>query len=59
MLNASHDEVIPKKCTESLWQAFGRPEIHWYDAGHYSAMWHIADAMAKVTEFFQPDGQRK
>ncbi len=59
MLNASHDEVIPKKCTESLWQAFGRPEIHWYDAGHYSAMWHIADAMAKVTEFFQPDRQRK
>jgi dienelactone hydrolase len=59
MLNAGHDEVIPKKCTEALWQAFGRPEIHWYDAGHYSAMWHIADAMAKVTEFFQSDRQPK
>ena len=33
MLNASHDEVIPKVCTESLWHAFGEPEIVWLDAG--------------------------
>jgi dienelactone hydrolase len=59
MLNASHDEVIPKKCTEALWQAFGRPQIYWYNAGHYSAMWHIVDAIGRVTEFFQSDGQAK
>jgi len=59
MLNASHDEVIPKKCTEALWQAFGRPEIYWYNAGHYSAIWHIVDAIGRVTDFFQPDGQAK
>jgi dienelactone hydrolase len=56
MLNASHDEIIPKKCTEALWQAFGRPEIHWYDAGHYSAIWHLVDAIGRVTDFFQADG---
>ncbi|HEV2968703.1 MAG TPA: alpha/beta hydrolase family protein [Pirellulales bacterium] len=55
MLNASHDEIIPKKCTEALWQAFGRPEIHWYDAGHYSAIWHLVDAIGRVTDFFQAD----
>jgi dienelactone hydrolase len=55
MLNASHDEIIPKKCTEALWQAFGRPEIHWYDAGHYSAIWHLVDALGRVTDFFQAD----
>jgi dienelactone hydrolase len=52
MLNASHDEVIPKKCTEALWQAFGRPPILWYDAGHYSAAFHLVDAIGRVTEFF-------
>lgn len=53
MLNASHDEVIPKKCTDALWQAFGKPPIFWYNAGHYSAAWHIADAVGKVTAFFE------
>jgi dienelactone hydrolase len=53
MLNASHDELIPKSCTESLWQAFGRPEIVWYDAGHYSAMLYLFDGLARVTRFFQ------
>ena len=53
MLNASHDQVIPRACTESLWQAFGRPEIVWYDANHYSAMRFIFDGLGRVTRFFQ------
>jgi hypothetical protein len=52
MLNAKNDEVIPRACTESLWEAFGRPKIHWYDAGHYSAMLYITDALEKVADFF-------
>ncbi len=55
MLNASHDEVIPKKCTEALWQAFGKPPIQWYNADHYSAAFHLVDAIGRVTEFFQPE----
>jgi dienelactone hydrolase len=55
MLNATHDEIIPKVCTESLWHAFGEPEIVWLDAGHYSAMRHIFDALGRVTKFFQDD----
>lgn len=52
MLNARNDEVIPRACTESLWEAFGRPPIHWYDAGHYSALLYITDALDKVSNFF-------
>lgn len=52
MLNASHDEVIPPVCTDALWKAFGKPEIHWYDAGHYSALRYIDDGMIRVTNFF-------
>jgi dienelactone hydrolase len=52
MLNAAHDEVIPRACTESLWQALGEPEIHWYPAGHYSAIQFVFEAMLRVGRFF-------
>ena len=55
MLNAAHDEVIPRICTESLWNAFGQPPIVWYQCGHYSAIWHIADALDRTADFFQSD----
>lgn len=55
MFNASRDEVIPRRCTDSLWQAFGKPPIVWYDAGHYTALLHLLDAVQKTTAFFQPD----
>ena len=54
MLNASRDEIIPKACTESLWQALGRPEIVWYQGGHYSVALHLLNAIDRVTAFFQP-----
>ena len=55
MLNASHDEIIPRKCTDLLWEGLGKPKIIWYDSGHISAAWHIVDAVQQVTDFFQPD----
>lgn len=60
MLNASRDEVIPRECTISLWESFGKPDIVWYDAGHYSAMAYIFDGVDRVTTFFQnAEPQRK
>lgn len=52
-LNATHDELIPRECTESLWRAAGEPEIVWYDAGHYSAGRFIFDGLSRVTRFFR------
>ncbi len=54
MINASHDELIPRACTESLWRAFGQPPIVWFDAGHYSAMSYLFDGLNRVARFFQP-----
>jgi hypothetical protein len=54
MLNARYDEIIPRECTESLWRAFGEPEIVWWDAGHISAGRFLFDGLARVTEFFKP-----
>lgn len=53
MLNVNYDEIIPRQCTESLWRAFGQPEIVWWDAGHISSGRFVFDGLARVTEFFQ------
>lgn len=55
MYNALNDEVVPRACTDALWQAFGKPEIVWVDAGHYSVARFIFDALARATRFFQAD----
>ena len=52
MLNASDDEVIPRTCTESLWNAVGRPPIKWYSGGHYSVIRHLFSALLQVSHFF-------
>lgn len=52
MLNAESDEIIPRVCTESLWESFGRPPIVWYEGGHYSVVWHLFKAIHQVTHFF-------
>jgi len=54
MLNATDDEVVPRECTESLWRAFGSPEIVWYDGGHYSVARHFLHAMKRTQDFFSP-----
>ena len=51
MLNARNDEIIPRQCTDSLWEAFGKPPIFWYDCGHYTAIFHITDALNQVTSY--------
>jgi dienelactone hydrolase len=56
MLNARHDEIIPTRCTESLWQALGSPPIVWYDSGHVSALRHLLDGLDKVHRFFAREG---
>jgi len=55
MLNASHDEVIPKDCTLSLWKGFGEPELNWYSGGHYSVILHLPRALERVAHFFADD----
>jgi cephalosporin-C deacetylase-like acetyl esterase len=57
MLNATNDEVIPRACTDRLWQSLGQPEIVWYDCGHYSAVLHILDALDRAGNFFATAGE--
>ena len=52
MLNALHDEIIPRACTESLWRALGQPEIVWWDAGHHTAARFMFQGLARTVDFF-------
>jgi dienelactone hydrolase len=53
MYNATQDEIIPRACTDSLWESFGKPEIHWVEAGHYSVARYMFDALGRATRLFQ------
>ncbi|MCA9176319.1 MAG: prolyl oligopeptidase family serine peptidase [Planctomycetales bacterium] len=52
MLNATDDEVVPKRCTLSLWESFGRPPIEWYAGGHYTVARHLLAILMRVPAFF-------
>jgi dienelactone hydrolase len=41
MINAAHDEIIPKLATDLLAKAIGSPELLWAPAGHYSAVVYL------------------
>jgi dienelactone hydrolase len=53
ILAASRDEVVPPAMARMLWEAAGKQKIAWYDATHYSAAFHIADAMERLVDHFR------
>ncbi len=48
LLNASDDEIIPKKCTHALWKKMGKPRIKWYKGGHYTISIYLTDVIQEV-----------
>jgi dienelactone hydrolase len=57
MINATDDEVIPKKNTEKLADALAIPDkIVWIDGlGHYTAAAELPHALKMTTDFFARD----
>ncbi|MFT5434224.1 MAG: hypothetical protein ACI9OJ_004937, partial [Myxococcota bacterium] len=35
----SADRVTPPLQATTLWEAWGRPQLEWFDAGHVTAIW--------------------
>jgi cephalosporin-C deacetylase-like acetyl esterase len=50
MLAARRDEVIPRACTDQLWEALGRPTIRWFNCGHYGVVLHMPTLMNAVLD---------
>jgi len=55
MIAGNVDEVIPPASTRALWNAAGRPPIHWFDCGHYSAVGFLLPAIRETVDFFALD----
>jgi hypothetical protein len=55
MIAGNVDDVIPPASARALWNAAGRPTIHWYDCGHYSAIGYLLPAARETVEFFTAD----
>jgi dienelactone hydrolase len=55
MIAAKYDEIVPPKMARALWDAAGRPEILWYDCGHFSAILYVADGLGHVVEHFKAE----
>jgi dienelactone hydrolase len=52
MIAGKVDEVVPPASTLLLWEAAGRPPIHWCDCGHYSAVGYLLPGIRKTVDFF-------
>ncbi len=55
MLAANADEVVPPRTANALWEAAGRPPIHWFDCGHYSAVGYLLPGVREIVDFFALD----
>jgi hypothetical protein len=53
ILAASRDDVVPPVMAKQLWEQSGKQKIVWYDATHFGAALHVADALEQVTEHFK------
>lgn len=51
MINATADDTVPRKNTLALWEALGRPAIHWYPAGHYTIALFIPAILPSAIQF--------
>lgn len=52
MINAFFDTAIPRKSTEELWQALGRPKIIWIPSGHYTSLFTMGYVKIKTFQYF-------
>lgn len=55
MMAGNVDEVIPPRATRALWEAAGRPELVWFDCGHYSAVGYLLPGLRRAVDFLAED----
>ncbi len=51
MVNATKDETVPRESTVALWEAFGKPAIQWYPAGHYTIALFLPAILPAAAQF--------
>jgi fermentation-respiration switch protein FrsA (DUF1100 family) len=52
MVAARHDEIVPPRMAQNLWNATGRQRIIWLNAGHFTAALYLPAGLKYVVEHF-------
>jgi dienelactone hydrolase len=52
ILAAKRDEIVPPRMAQALWEATGRQQIAWFDAGHYTAAVYLVSGLQHVVKHF-------
>ncbi len=52
MMAGKFDEIVLPKFTLELWEALGRPRIHWYPCAHYSSIFFLGSMVEEAARFF-------
>jgi hypothetical protein len=55
IVGAKHDEIVPPRMAENLWNATGRQKLIWLDSGHYTAAFYVFSSLSHVVEHFRPE----
>ncbi len=53
MIGGKFDEIVHPKFTVELWEALGRPRIHWYPCAHYSSFFFMGPMMDEAASFLR------
>ncbi|HQR05457.1 MAG TPA: alpha/beta hydrolase family protein [Gemmatales bacterium] len=53
MFAAKNDEIVPPTMCNRMWEALGKPKIIWYEAGHYTAILFITNALQHTIDHFK------
>lgn len=48
-----HDRLLSAHRTHALWQRWGEPAIHWYDAGHLGIFTHLGSSVRAIRRFLE------
>jgi dienelactone hydrolase len=59
MIAGKVDEVVPPASAKALWDAAGRPPIHWCDCGHYSAIGYLLPGIRQTVDFLAAPGEAR
>ncbi len=50
LIAARHDEIVPPKAAEQLWEATGKQRIVWLDAGHITAAYYSMTVLREMRD---------
>lgn len=53
IIAARHDEVVPPRMAENLWNASGRQQLLWLEAGHYTAALYLLPGLTHIVDHFR------